>query len=228
MMEPYTNSLHVLFGVFLCVCSFAALIKVPNERLKSIFTLFRGTNNKANEILFFLSSKFTASNNKSMRICMAFCQRNQGFESVYWKIYAYLFWCLRSCEKCIFLREKREKYQNHLQPSFWNLKVIRRFNLYEDFLMPLALSLVIWGNEGMTRMKASYHQAGKIPTAHGTVWPKAQCQCWDKGYKPYQILCWRSHGRWWDISFLWTEATRISTHETKLDLVSCRSLIFFW
>ena len=108
-MEPYINSLSVLFGFFLC--SFSALIKMPNERLKSIFTLFRGTNYKANEILFFLSSKFIAGNNKSMRIYMAFCQRNQGFESIYWKIYAYLFRCLRSCGKSIFfLSEMREKY----------------------------------------------------------------------------------------------------------------------
>lgn len=94
---------RVLYQFFKCpfvfLCSFSALIKMLNERLKSIFTFFRGTNDKANELLFFLSSEFIAGNNKSMRIYMAFCQRNQGFESLYWKIYAYLFWCLKSCEK---------------------------------------------------------------------------------------------------------------------------------
>lgn len=117
MMERYINPLSVLFAFFLC--SFSALIKMPNERLKSIFTLFRGTDDKANEILFFLSSKFIAGNNKSMRIYMAFCQRNQGFESIYWKIYAYLFRCLKSCGKSIFFKwNERKVSQITYDPPF--------------------------------------------------------------------------------------------------------------
>lgn len=109
MLEPYISSFkwpfQLLFVFLLC------LHQSTNERLKSIFTLFRGTDDKANEMLFFLSSRFVAGNNKYMRFFMAFCQRNQEFEFIYWKIYAYLFQRLRSCGKSFFfLCKMGEKY----------------------------------------------------------------------------------------------------------------------
>lgn len=86
---------------------------MPNERLKSIFTLFKRSDDKANEIFFFLSSKFASGNNISMRIYMAFCQRNQRFESTHWKMHSYLFQCLRSCGKSIFWNEKKVSQITH-------------------------------------------------------------------------------------------------------------------